>query len=140
MVPEREPAVTNAAAENMSCTKRPAMERRSGVDPAVECGPATSDCSAMKRRPATMECAAATVEAATSVTTATTVAAAVATPTMTGDFDCRPAGSSFRRRQRARTNQRQSFGTMRSGRQHQHRGGREDNASRQATHGTVFGF
>jgi hypothetical protein len=134
MVPEREPAVANAAAENMSCTKRPAMERRSGA--AVECGPATSDCSAMKRPPATMECAAATVEAATSVTTATTVA----TPTMTGDFDCRPAGSSFRRLQRARTNQRQSFGTMRGGRQHQHRGGREDNASRQATHGTVFGF
>jgi hypothetical protein len=138
MVSEPEPAVANAAAENMSCTKRPAMERWSGAEPAVDCGPTTSDGSAMKRRAAAMECAAsAAVEGSTSVTAAATMATtAVATATVAGDFDGRCAGSSFRRRQRARINQRQSFGTMRSGRQHQHRG-REGNASHQATDGTA---
>lgn len=145
MVSEPEPAVANAAAENMSCTKRPAMERWSGAEPAVDCGRTTSDGSAMKRRAAAMECAAsAAVEGSTSVTAAATMASTAvttatsvtATATVAGDIDGRCAGSSFRRRQRARINQRQSFGTMRSGRQHQHRG-REGNASHQATDGTA---
>lgn len=118
----REP---NAAEPGATKAMASAMEDRTAANPAaVEYGAAGSQTATMEHRAAaavercgpTMKAASAmettaTVEAATAVkaaaTTVETTSAAATAVSTTADFSCQPAGGGFRRRCRARIDQRQ---------------------------------
>jgi hypothetical protein len=125
MMPEREPAVTNAAGENMSPRRQSSVKGRACAEPAMKYGASTAvkrrgtavrhrTSAAVKRRAPAMECrTAAAVEATTTMPAA---AAMTATTAMASDFSRKCASSGFRRGQRASTWQRQRVGAMRGGR------------------------
>ena len=110
-----------------------AVEDRNGTKPAaMEYGAAAAEGATMKYRAATAVKAAAT-------TVETTSAAATAVST-TADFSCQPAGGGFRRRRRARVDQRQRFCALRDNRQRQHRGGRGRQRNEEAADNAARGI
>jgi hypothetical protein len=137
--------VTNAAVESLDPRRQSGMKGWARAEPAVKYGAATAakrraaavkhrTAAVERRTPAAMKAATTAVEATAAVEAATMAATAMtATTAMASDFSRNCTSSGLRCGQRASTWQRQRVGAMRSGREHQHRGGRKTQTLHKAT-------